>query len=84
MSFVHIHAPAAMDERCVVVDCPTCERPRRMFSRYFEWYGASVTCAGCGEEWHDGQRAERPFCPGWRKQNREYAINNLARIGVKA
>lgn len=55
-----------------------------MFSRYFEWYGASVTCAGCGEEWHDGQRAERPFCPGWRKQNREYAINNLARIGVKA
>ena len=83
-NFVHIHAPAPIEERCQVDFCPTCERPRRMFVRYFEWYGGTVTCAGCGEEWHDGERGERPFAPGWRKQNIQYAIRNLARIGVKA
>lgn len=83
-NFVHIHAPAPIEETCQVDFCPTCERPRRMFVRYFEWYGATVTCAGCGEKWHDGERGERPLAPGWRKQNIQYAIRNLARIGVKA
>ncbi|MBR8182159.1 hypothetical protein KDW54_07090 [Burkholderia ambifaria] len=83
-SFVHIHAPEPVEERCQVDFCPTCERPRRMFISYFEWYGATVTCAGCGEEWQDGYRSERPLMPGWRKQNIQRAIRNLARIGVKA
>ncbi|MBR8029334.1 hypothetical protein KDX27_28545 [Burkholderia cenocepacia] len=83
-NFVHIHAPAPVEETCQVNLCPTCERPRRMFVRYFEWYGATVTCAGCGEEWQDGYQSERPLMCGWRKQNIQYAIRNLDRIGVKA
>ncbi|VUD67796.1 hypothetical protein UKMH10_5559 [Burkholderia pseudomallei] len=55
-----------------------------MFVRYFEWYGQSVTCAGCGEEWQDGYQSERPLMRGWRKKNIQYAIRNLERIGVKA
>ncbi|MBY4721014.1 MULTISPECIES: hypothetical protein [Ralstonia] len=81
---LHIHAPSPIDERCVVLDCPTCLRPRRMFSRYFEWYGASLTCAGCGEEWADGEMLERPFMVGWRDKNRRWAVNQLARIGIQA
>ena len=81
---LHIHAPAPIEERCLVLDCPTCQRPRRMFSRYFEWYGASLTCAGCGEEWADGEMLERPFMPGWRDKNRRWAIAQLARIGIQA
>ena len=84
MATVHINAPRTVEEACNVDYCPTCERPRRMFVAYYEWYGANVTCAGCGETWNDGYRAERPFCPGWRRTSREHAIRNLARIGVKA
>lgn len=83
-NFVHIHAPAPVEECCQVNLCPTCERPRRMFVQYFEWYGPSVTCAGCGEEWQHGYQCERPLMRGWRKKNIQYAIRNLERIGVKA
>lgn len=83
-NFVHIRAPEPVEEWCQVNLCPTCERPRRMFVRYLEWYGATVTCAGCGEEWQDGYRSDRPFMPGWRRKNIQLAIRSLARIGVKA
>lgn len=81
---LHIHAPQPVHVGCQLIDCPTCQRPRRMLTRYFEWYGATVTCCGCGEEWHDGERGERPFAPGWRDRNRRYAIDQLARIGLQA
>ena len=81
---IHINVPEPVDEHCAVIDCPTCKRPRRMFVTYYAWYGASVTCAGCGERWNDGEMGERPFCRGWRDQSRRSAIENLARIGAKA
>lgn len=84
MSYLHINAPSPAFESCIVIDCPTCERPRRAFCAYYEWYGPSVTCAGCGERWDDGYQAKRPFARGWRDQARKRAIQNLARIGVKA
>jgi len=84
MPDLHIHAPAPIAERIVVIDCPTCERPRRAFSLYFEWYGASLTCAGCGERWEDGGRGERPFQRSWRDESRRWAIRNIERIGGKA
>lgn len=84
MSYLHINAPSPAFESCVVIDCPTCERQRRAFCAYYEWYGPTVICAGCGETWNDGYRAERPFCRDWRKTSREHAIRNLERIGVKA
>lgn len=84
MSAVHLNKPQPVERSCQVIDCPTCERPRRMFVAHYEWYGASVTCAGCGENWEDGCRTERPFYRNWRRDMREKAIRDLANIGVKA
>lgn len=84
MTHVHIYAPPAISVRVLVVDCPTCNRPRRMLSKSYEWHGAALTCAGCGDSWQDGWRTERPFMPGWRRQSIEYARRELAKIGVQA
>lgn len=83
MTYVHVHAPLG-EPFAVVTYCPTCDRQRRMFGLFYEWYGATLTCAGCGEQWNDGERGERPFCPGWRRKNINYAIKKLASIGVQA
>lgn len=84
MQIVHIHVPQPIFESCIVIDCPTCQRQRRAFCAYYEWYGATVICAGCGDEWHDGCMAERPFTPGWRQRQRDRAVRSLERIGAKA
>lgn len=84
MSILHINVARPVEEACNVDYCPTCERPRRMFIAHYEWYGATVTCAGCGERWNDGCREERPLLPRWRENNRKNAIRNLVRIGIKA
>jgi hypothetical protein len=81
---IHINFARHSETQCVVLDCPTCERPRRMLARFQEWYGWTHTCAGCGEMWSDGEQHERPFAPGWRRQNREHARAVLASIGVQA
>ena len=84
MTYVHIHAPAPVETCCCIKDCPTCLRPRRMLVRYYEWYGATVICAGCGECWNDGEMEHRPFARGWRKKSIEHARAELAKIGVRA
>ena len=84
MNKAHINWTRYSEVRCVVHNCPTCGRPRRMLSQFQEWYGATVTCAGCGDRWTDGEMHERPFAPGWRKQGREYARRELAKIGAQA
>lgn len=84
MSIVHVHAPRPSSVSCVVLTCPTCERPRRFLVRYYDWYGASKICAGCGDTWHDGEREERPFARGWRQKSIEYARAELTKIGVQA
>jgi hypothetical protein len=84
MTFVYIHAPRQLEEFCAVNFCPTCERPRRMYGRFVEWYGVDLICAGCGDEWHAGERAERPFAPGWRRRAIKHARERLAAIGVQA
>ena len=83
MSVLHIHAPKG-ESFSVVNHCPTCDRMRRMAGVAYEWYGTTLTCAGCGEEWQDGERAERPFFPGWRRRNIAEAIKRLAVLGVQA
>lgn len=83
-SVIHIHAPLPVEEKCVVIDCPTCDRPRRAFAAFYEWYGATVTCAGCGEQWADGERVPRPFYRNWRADNRAMAIRHLGRLGLPA
>lgn len=84
MSLVHIHAPRPIETCCAVKYCPTCGRLRRMLVRYYEWYGATVVCAGCGETWNDGEMQERPFAPGWRRKSIEHARAEMAKIGVQA
>ena len=81
---LHINAPRPVETLCLVIDCPTCERQRRAICKVYEWYGASLTCAGCGEEWQGGEMSERPFAPGWRRRGREYARSELAKIGIPA
>jgi hypothetical protein len=81
---IHVHAPQPIEDAAMVIDCPTCERQRRAHCRLFEWYGASVTCAGCGDRWHDGEREERPFAPGWRQASIRRARAALAAMGVPA
>lgn len=83
MTYIHIHAPKG-EHFAQVNDCPTCKRPRRMLGWFVEWYGVTWTCAGCGDSWTDGQRAERPFAPGWRRRRIEHARKQLASIGVQA
>jgi hypothetical protein len=83
VSYIHIHSPA-IERFAAVNECPTCERPRRMLGEHAEWYGTTWTCAGCGDQWHDGERGERPFSPGWRQQRIRRARGHLAHLGVPA
>lgn len=83
MSLVHIYAPPA-ETIALVLHCPTCDRLRRMVCKCYEWHDATKTCAGCGDSWTGGYRDERPFAPGWRRRNREYARRELVKIGVPA
>lgn len=83
MTYIHVLAPA-VERFCQLNECPTCERPRRMLGEHAEWYGTTWTCAGCGDQWVDGERLERPFAPGWRKRSIDRAIKRLAEIGIPA
>lgn len=82
-TLVHINQPKTR-AFAAVNHCPTCERPRRMLGMHAEWYGTTWTCASCGDQWTDGEMHSRPFCPGWRRDNIEYARAKLASIGVQA
>ena len=83
MTTIHIYAPKG-ECFAAVNDCPTCERPRRMLGWFVEWYGTTWTCAGCGDQWSDGERHARPFAPGWRQEGIAWARRGLALIGVQA
>lgn len=83
MSYIHIHAPQ-QTYFCALNRCPVCERDRRMLGAFAEWYGTTWTCLGCGDQWSDGERHERPFAPGWRRQAIEYARTKLQSIGLQA
>ena len=84
MSGLHINWTRYSETCCIVVDGPTCKRPRRTLAQFQEWYGWTITCAGCGDTWQDGERMERPFEPGWRRKAIEAARRGLASIGVPA
>ena len=53
--------------------CSNCDARRTFVMWFQEWYGWHVTCLGCGEQWQDGERLDRPFERGWRQQNIETA-----------
>lgn len=73
MSHVHIHAPAPTNRAIKRVACPTCKRRTFMVGFFYEWYGWTLTCLGCGDQWTDGEMHPRPFAPKWRERNKEAA-----------
>ena len=81
---IHINWTRYSETFCRVNNCPTCERQRRMLGQFSEWYGTTLTCCGCGDQWTDGEMHERPFEPGWRQSNIRRARKVLDSIGVQA
>lgn len=71
--YVHVHAPQPDAFGIRRHHCPTCKRRTFMVWRHTPWYGSDDTCLRCGEEWQDGERAERPFAPRWRERNKAAA-----------
>lgn len=68
-----------MDDAAVkVIHCPTCLKRRRFFAWFQDWYGWHFTCLSCGDQWAEGERLTRPFCPGWRKANIDHAKKQMA------
>lgn len=57
--------------------CPTDKKDTEMLCEYYEWYGWYFTCLECGEKWAGGEMLDRPFSPGWRKQNVENAKKKI-------
>ena len=49
--------------------CPVCGYAVGLVGAYQEWYGTTMTCLACGDEWADGEILERPFMRGWRWKN---------------
>lgn len=80
---IHISYTRYSETFCQLNRCPTCERDRRMLGQHQEWYGTTWTCLGCGDQWADGYRAERPFEPGWRQYRIRKARAALAEIGLQ-
>lgn len=65
--------PALVRRR--VVQCPTERRRRRMVQVYGGlYYSDHLICLGCGDQWSDGERGERPFARGWREKASRHAL----------
>lgn len=74
---VHINAPAADSKIVVERECGSCQTDARLFCEHVPWYGWTVTCLSCGEEWQDGERMPRPFERGWREKRIAEAEHRL-------
>jgi hypothetical protein len=76
---LHICAPSVTLAKKYRRVCPNCKTRRTFVGFFYDWYGWTVTCLGCGDQWQDGEWMERPFCPGWRKQRIQTARDKWAR-----
>lgn len=63
--------------------CQTEEADRPMYGWFQDWYGWEVTCLGCGDRWQDGERGERPFMRGWRKDSIAKAMRAVDRLAFR-
>lgn len=80
---LHISWSRKDQEKAAVMHCPTCKRRRRFYCWFQEWYGWHSTCCACGDCWQDGERGERPFERGWRKEAAGKAAANWNRIAKR-
>jgi len=79
MASIHICYPKLIGNEVRDLECKhgICGKVTPHHCRYFEWYGPSVTCLGCGESYQDGERCERPFARGWRKKSIQHSHKHL-------
>ena len=82
MTIIHISVPRYIIVKQPVHECPTCKTCRRFLLRVQPWYGADSTCLTCGDSWQDGERMERPFMRGWRKESVKHARAFWARFNT--
>jgi len=80
---IHVCSPKMKKWELRRFKCPNCGK-RRMLVRYYEWYGASMSCMRCGDEWHDGELSPRPFARGWRKEAIRLLEIRLSRLQTEA
>ena len=71
------HGPRGV-HKLITLDCPTCEKPTEMVERWDgAWYGTTLMCRECCDQWQDGERLPRPFARNW-KRDRSERIERLA------
>ncbi len=75
----NICAPAPVEIKTTLIDCPTCEKKTEFLCEYYEWYGGEITCLNCGDSWNEEGRAPRPFERGWREKSISRAKATLER-----
>lgn len=57
-----------------VMECPICTTRKRFVETWGgAWYGSTLTCLGCGDQWQDGELGYRPFQRGWREKSKARA-----------
>lgn len=78
---IHICSPKLQKWEVRHYKCPNCGK-RKMLVEYFEWYGASVSCLNCGDEWHDGELSPRSFARGWRERAVEQLQKRLTLLAL--
>ena len=64
---LHINTPASFPRQLHRRWCHTCSSRTRFAVREYGWYAPTVTCCACGDSWTQGERHQRPFRRGWRK-----------------
>lgn len=68
-----VHHSARGIARRMVRKCWTCERNTPFVVKWDgAWYGTTDYCIACLDGWQDGERMERPFRPGWKKERAAY------------
>lgn len=70
---LHICRPTVTKMHIERQNCPTCNKRRFLLMWFEDWYGWYGVCLKCGERWGGGERLERPFCRGWRKDSVDQA-----------
>ena len=78
---IHICSPKLMSWSVRRFKCPNCGK-RKMLFEYCEWYGASVGCLHCGDQWNDGELSPRPFARGWRERSVAELQKRLTMLAV--
>ena len=81
MTLIHICRPRYCRAALEQLKCPTCSLWTWHTTYYEVWYGGTIICLACGDNWQDGERGERPFERAWRKKAVQNAINHFARVG---